>query len=100
MWHRYYLENFFVEIIQAFTIIGEVNPNKVYLTGYSAGGDGIYHMAPRMADWICGAAMMAGHPNEVNLLNIRNILFSIQVGGLDHAYQRNEWAEKYILKLN
>ena len=57
-------------------------------------------MAPRMADLICGAAMMAGHPNDVNLLNIRNILFSIQVGELDHAYKRNIWAAKYIEKLN
>ena len=65
MWHRPYLEDFLIEIIQAFTITKIVNPNKVFLTGYSAGGDGIYHMAPRMADWLAGAAMMAGHPNKV-----------------------------------
>ena len=27
-----------------------VNPNKVYLLGYSAGGDGVYQLAPRMAN--------------------------------------------------
>lgn len=42
-----------------------INPNKVFLTGFSAGGDGIYHMGPRMADVLAGVAMMAGHPNGV-----------------------------------
>jgi len=46
-------------------------------------------MAPRMADIIAGGAMMAGHPNKVDLLNIRNIAFSIQVGALDKAWKRN-----------
>ena len=100
MWHRKYLEDFYIEIIQAFTLLGQINPNRVFLTGYSAGGDGIYHMAPRMADWLAGAAMMAGHPNNVNLLNIRNIAFSIQVGALDSAYKRNQHAHTYIKKIN
>jgi hypothetical protein len=46
-------------------------------------------MAPRMADYLAGAAMMAGHPNGINLMNIRNIGFSLQVGGDDSAYNRN-----------
>jgi dienelactone hydrolase len=28
----------------------DVNPNKVYVMGYSAGGDGVWRLAPRMAD--------------------------------------------------
>jgi hypothetical protein len=43
-----------------------------------------------IADWLAGAAMMAGHPNNVELYNVRNISFSIQVGGKDAAYNRNE----------
>ena len=41
-----------------------VNPNKVFMSGYSAGGDGTYHLGPMLADWWAGAAMMAGHPND------------------------------------
>lgn len=63
MWWKSYLEDFLHIIIQAFVLNGLANPNRIYLTGYSAGGDGIYHMAPRMADELAGAAMMAGHPN-------------------------------------
>jgi poly(3-hydroxybutyrate) depolymerase len=67
-----------------------VNPNKIFMTGYSAGGDGIYHLGPMLADWLAGAGMMAGHPNGVELYNVRNIAFSIQVGGKDSAYNRNQ----------
>ena len=73
-----------------------VNPNKVFISGFSAGGDGIYHLGPMMADWLAGAAMMAGHPNGVELYNCRNISFSIQVGGKDQAYNRNNQARNYI----
>ena len=72
-----------------------VDPNRIYLTGYSAGGDGIYHMGPRMPDYLAGVAMMAGHPNKVNILNVRNIGFSVQVGGNDDAYNRANEGIKY-----
>ena len=52
-----------------------------------------------MADYLSGAAMMAGHPNNAELYNMRNISFSIQVGGMDSAYERNDWARKYIEKM-
>lgn len=96
MWWQGYLEDFFTIIIRGFVFNQLVNPNKVFITGYSAGGDGVYHLAARMADWIAGAAMMAGHPNNAELYNMRNISFSIQVGGHDSAYERNDHARKYI----
>ena len=43
---------------------------------------------------------MAGHPNGINFMNIRNIAFSIQVGGEDNAYNRKNEAIKYIRMLN
>jgi poly(3-hydroxybutyrate) depolymerase len=45
---------------------GLIDLNKVFITGYSAGGDGVYQMAPRLADHLAGGAMMAGHPNGIN----------------------------------
>ena len=56
-------------------------------------------MAPRMADNFAGAMMCAGHPNNVDLVNIRNLPFSIEVGGKDTAYNRNVLAQKYIDKI-
>jgi poly(3-hydroxybutyrate) depolymerase len=100
MWFKDYMEDFLLQIIRAFVFNNIVDVNKVFLTGYSAGGDGIYHMAPRMADYLAGAAMMAGHPNGINLMNVRNIAFSLQVGANDSAYNRNQECIKYINTLN
>ena len=57
--------------------------------GYSAGGDGVWRMAPRMADSWAAASMMAGHPGDVSLLNLRNLPFMIWCGEHDAAYNRN-----------
>ena len=62
--------------------------------GYSAGGDGVYQLAPRMADRLAVASMMAGHPNDASPLGLRNIGFAIHVGALDSGYNRNKVAAK------
>jgi len=67
--------------------------------GYSAGGDGVYQLAPRMADQLAAAAMMAGHPNGASPLGLRNIGFTIHMGAKDAAYKRNEIAAKWKEKL-
>jgi hypothetical protein len=45
-----------------------------------------------MADRFAAAAMMAGHPNEAQLLGLRNLPFAIFMGGADAAYDRNKIA--------
>jgi hypothetical protein len=49
-----------------------------------------------MADNLAGAAMMAGHPNKADILNLRNLTYSIQVGQTDNAYDRANWGKVYI----
>ena len=75
------------------------NPNRVYFMGYSAGGDGVYQLAPRMADRLAAASMMAGHPNDASPLGLRNIGFAIHVGALDSGYNRNKVAAKWSEQL-
>jgi hypothetical protein len=48
-----------------------------------------------MADYWAGAAMMAGHPNGVSMLSLRNVPFALQVGGNDSAYNRNKVGKEY-----
>ena len=81
---------FYEAIIQMAVAYLGVNPNKVYLMGYSAGGDGVWRLAPRMADHWAAASMMAGHPGDVSLLGLRNLPFMIWCGALDAAYDRNK----------
>jgi len=90
----------FANLIKAAVKNEGVNPNKVYLLGYSAGGDGTFQLAPRMADYWAAAAMMAGHPGDAAALSLRNLPFAIYMGGADAAYKRNELAKVWGDKLD
>ncbi|KAK3234864.1 hypothetical protein CYMTET_54906 [Cymbomonas tetramitiformis] len=98
LWHESHIDDLFDRLILNFVMEEGVNPDRVYLLGYSAGGDGVYQIAPRMADRFAAAAMMAGHPNDASPLGLRNLPFFIFMGGDDAAYDRNkvaaEWGEK------
>lgn len=95
LWHESHIDRLFARLIEDLVVLEDVNPDRVYLLGYSAGGDGVYQLAPRMADTWAAAAMMAGHPNGVSLLSLRNLPFALQVGGKDAAYNRNKVGREY-----
>ncbi len=92
LWHEAHIDPLFDRLIEGMVATRGVDPNRVYLMGYSAGGDGVWQLAPRMADRFAAAAMMAGHPNEASLLGLRNLPFAIFMGGEDAAYDRNKIA--------
>ncbi|MDR0836499.1 MAG: alpha/beta hydrolase [Tannerella sp.] len=95
MWFQPHVDSLFDKIIRTAIVELNVNPNKVYVMGYSAGGDGAYRMAPRMADRWAAASMMAGHPGDVSPVNLRNTPFMIWMGEKDRAYDRNLLAPKF-----
>ena len=95
LWHQGHIDPMFQRLIQNLIAFEDVDPNRVYIMGYSAGGDGAYQLAPRMADRLAAAAMMAGHPNEASPLGLRNIGFTIHMGGKDAAYNRNKVAASW-----
>jgi poly(3-hydroxybutyrate) depolymerase len=95
MWHQGHIDRLFARLIEDLIVLESVNPDRVYVLGYSAGGDGVYKIAPRMADHWAAAAMMAGHPNGVSMLSLRNVPFALQVGANDSAYDRNTVGKKY-----
>jgi hypothetical protein len=98
LWHEAHIDPLFARLIADAIALADVDPNRVYVMGYSAGGDGVYQLAPRMADSWAAASMMAGHPNDASPLGLRNIGFTIHVGALDNGYNRNkvalEWGDK------
>jgi hypothetical protein len=53
-----------------------------------------------MADYLAAASMMAGHPNNASPLGLRNIGFTIHVGGEDGAFSRNKVAAEWGKKLD
>ena len=86
-------------IIDNLILQGDVDPNRIYFLGFSAGGDGVYQIAPRMADRLAGANMSAGHPNGTSSVNLYTVPFVIQMGERDSAYNRNKVAAQYAVQL-
>lgn len=101
-WDMHFLpetDEFYRRIIMMSEAFLDVNPNKVYVLGYSAGGDGVWRMGPRMADTWAAASMMAGHPGDVSLVNLRNLPFMVWCGEQDAAYDRNKRCQERIDEL-
>lgn len=99
LWHESHIDTLFDRLIEDLVVLEDVNPNRVYLMGYSAGGDGVYQLAPRMADRFAAASMMAGHPNDAAPDGLRNLPFSIHVGAVDNGFDRNKVAMDWEGKL-
>ncbi|MCD0462425.1 dienelactone hydrolase family protein [Roseiconus lacunae] len=100
LWHESHIDAFFQRVIENMVLLEDVDPNRVYIMGYSAGGDGVFQLAPRMADRLAAAAMMAGHPNETTPDGLRNLSFTIHMGEHDSAYDRNRLASQWKTTLD
>lgn len=100
LWHEAHIDPLFERLITGAVLFEDVSPDRVYLMGYSAGGDGVYQVAPRLADRFAAASMMAGHPNESTPLSLRNLPFCIHCGAKDAAYKRNEVCEAWGKQLD
>jgi poly(3-hydroxybutyrate) depolymerase len=99
MWFQDHMEAFYARLIEDAVLFEDVDINRVYLMGYSAGGDGVFRLATWYADRWAAASMMAGHPGDVKPDNLRNLPFSLYMGGQDSAYERNKRAEEWKVKL-
>ena len=87
-------------LIRYMILTQDVDPNRVYLEGFSAGGDGVYAIANRMADRFAAANMSSGHPNGISMLNLYNLPIQLQAGEFDDAYDRHRVTAEYGLLLD
>jgi hypothetical protein len=100
MWHVKWTDGLLQRLIADFVLHRDVDPGQVYLIGYSAGGDGVYQLAPRLADEFAATGMCAGHPNEVTPEGLRNLPFFLYMGGEDSAYHRNTVVREFSAKMD
>lgn len=91
---------FYHRILQELRIYAGADPNRIYLLGYSAGGDGVYQLAPRLGSQFAAASMSAGHHNSISPVNLQHLPMLLQVGELDEAYDRNRETVKYAMLLD
>ena len=99
LWHQAHIDPLFDRLIQGAVVCKDVNPNRVFVMGYSAGGDGVYQLAPRMADRWAAAAMMAGHPNDASPLSLRISVLPFTWAHWTVRTKRNEVAAEWKEKL-
>ncbi|KAF3002768.1 hypothetical protein G7054_g10770 [Neopestalotiopsis clavispora] len=101
-----------------------IDPNRVYLIGFSAGGDGVFRLAPRLAQRFAAVNMGAGHPGpgclgdevmsskiadtgltppprtKTILRNLVNTPICLQVGEEDSEYDRSRRVAQSAMDLD
>ena len=86
-------------LIEDYIILRGVDPNRVYLMGFSAGGDGTYQLAERIPHLLAACSPQGGHPNGVNTINICNCPMYLAAGEKDGAFKRNEICVEYYKQI-
>lgn len=84
-------------LIRAQVLFGEVDPNRVYIMGYSHGGYGAYAIGPKTPDRFAFVHASAGAvtDGESSSKTLRNTPFTAMVGEFDTAYGRLERNQKF-----
>ena len=77
-------------LIRQFLLFGDVDPDKVFIMGYSHGGYGAFAIGPKMPDHFAAIHASAGAPTdgETTAKTLRNTIFTYMIGENDHAYGR------------
>ena len=86
---------FYDEIIETAAALYQGDINRVYLLGFSSGGDGVYAIAPHMADRFAAVNMSAGYPHVLKIGNMYNLPICLQMGENDSAWDRNTAVAEY-----
>lgn len=84
-------------LIGQFLLFGDVDPNKVFIMGYSHGGYGAFAIGPKMPDRFAAIHASASAPTdgETTPKTLRNTIFTCMVGEKDTMYGRLERCQKF-----
>jgi hypothetical protein len=85
------------QLILQFRLFGDIDPNKVFIMGYSHGGYGAYAIGPKMPDRFAAihASAAAATDGETTAETLRTTPFTAMVGEKDSAYGRYERNVKF-----
>ena len=68
-----------------------IDPDRVFLTGYSAGGNGVFQLSQRISDRFAAVNAGAGHPEGTTFKNLANLPACLQVGEKDQYFAHGSW---------
>ncbi len=77
-------------LVRQFLLFGDVDPNKVFIMGYSHGGYGAFAIGPKIPYRFAAIHASAAAPTdgETTAKTLRNTRFTYMVGSKDTAYGR------------
>jgi hypothetical protein len=92
-----YVPPLVTNLIRQFTVFDDVDPDKVFLMGYSHGGYGAFFIGPKIPDRFAAVHVSAAAPTDgtISPLSLRNTRFTFMIGENDNAYGRRERCEKF-----
>ncbi|HWF19790.1 MAG TPA: transglutaminase domain-containing protein, partial [Verrucomicrobiae bacterium] len=84
-------------LVREFLLYGDVDPNKVFIMGYSHGGYGAFAIGPKEPDLFAAIHASAAAPTdgETTGVTLRNTIFTCMVGENDTMYGRIERDRKF-----
>jgi predicted esterase len=84
-------------LIRQFLLFGGVDPDKVFLMGYSHGGYGAFYIGPKIPDHFAAVHSSAAAPTDgaISPRNLRNTRFTFMIGEKDNAYGRRKRCEAF-----
>ena len=84
-------------LVRQFLLFGDVDPDKVFLMGYSHGGYGAFAMGPKMPDRFAAIHSSAAALTDGAVADtLRNTRFSYMVGEKDTAHGRIKRAQDFV----
>ena len=96
-----YVPPLIVHLIRQFLLFGDVDPDRVYLMGYSHGGYGAFFVGPKIADRFAAIHSSAAAPTAgtISPRTLRNTRFTFMVGENDNAYGRRQRCEAFAAEV-
>ena len=101
-WNLHFVKESFpaiTRLVENYIIFYNVDPNRIYLMGFSAGGDGTYSLSERLPFLFAACSPQAGHPNGISTINLCNLPTYLAAGEKDTSFKRNEICVEYYKKI-
>lgn len=101
-WHGDHVYPMIEELIATLLAHEEIDPNQIYLMGYSAGGYGAFKLGNAMPDRFAAVAASAAapSPNQTPAEHWNNLALRFEIGEGDKAYNRVKLCRKYAQSLD
>ncbi len=99
-WNGFYTDYVYplvANLIRQFVLFAEVDPNKVFIMGYSHGGYGAFAIGPKMPDRFAAIHASAAAPTdgETTGKTLRNTVFTFMIGEKDTMYGRLDRCRRF-----